>query len=102
MWAYQTTEGFTTNVFLGKIQTKFRKLKITVQQRAVRFYKLVVTYGNGAKEGFEIRNLIRAGGETRALDLNGKDRYIKRVDVWYEAYTARRGVRSQVTLYGLK
>ena len=73
-----------------------------MQQRAVRFYKLVVTYGNGAKEGFEIRNLIRAGGETRALDLNGKDRYIKRVDVWYEAYTARRGVRSQVTLYGLK
>ncbi len=81
---------------------QFRRLKITVQHRAVRFYKLVVTYGNGAKEEFEIRNLIRAGGETRALDLNGKDRYIKKVDVWYEAYTAKRGARSQVTLFGLK
>ncbi len=81
---------------------EFRKLKITVEHRAVRFYKLLVTYGNGEKQEFEIRNLIRAGGETRALDLNGKDRHIKKVDIWYEAATVRRGVRSQVTLYGLK
>jgi hypothetical protein len=81
---------------------QFRKLKITVQYKPVRFYKLLVTYGNGEKQEFEIRNLIRAGGETRALDLDGKDRYIKKVDVWYEAATFKRGVRSQVTLYGLK
>ncbi len=87
---------------LGAGKGQFRRLKITVQKRAVRFYKLEVTYTNGEKQSFEIRNLIPAGGETRALDLDGKDRYINKVDVWYEASTARRGVRSQVTLYGLK
>ena len=87
---------------LGAGKGQFRKLKLTVQSRPVRFYKLVVTYGNGEKQEFEIRNLIRAGGETRALDLDGKDRHISKVDVWYEAATARRGVRSQVTLHGLK
>ncbi|MFN0278945.1 MAG: hypothetical protein ACKVRN_10115 [Pyrinomonadaceae bacterium] len=87
---------------IGSDEGQFRKLKLTVQNRPVRFYKLVVTYGNGEKQEFQIRNLIRAGGETRALDLDGKDRYIRKVDVWYEAATARRGVRSQVTLYGRK
>ena len=81
---------------------QFRRLKITVQHRAVRFYKLLVTYGNGEKQEFEIRNLIKAGGSTRNLDLDGRDRYVKKVDVWYEASTPRRGIRSQVTLYGLK
>ena len=87
---------------LGAGKGQFRKLKITVQYRPVRFYKLVVTYGNGEKQEFSIRSLIRAGGETRSLDLDGKDRYINKVDVWYEAATVRRGVRSQVTLYGWK
>lgn len=87
---------------LGATKGQFRRLKLTVQKRAVRFYKLEVTYTSGQKQSFEIRNLIPAGGETRALDLDGKDRFISKVDIWYEASTARRGVRSQVTLYGLK
>ena len=87
---------------LGAGKGQFRRLKITVQHRPVRFYKLEVTYTNGQKQEFEIRNLIRAGGETRALDLDGKDRFINKVDVWYEAVTVRRGRRSEVTLYGLK
>lgn len=94
------SEQDTWHLGVGKGQ--FRRLKITVQYRPVKFYKLEVTYGNGQKQSFEIRNLIRAGGETRALDLDGTDRYIDKVDVWYEAATVRRGVRSQVTLYGLK
>lgn len=87
---------------LGAVKGQYKKLKITVEKRAVRFYRLQVTYGNGEKQEFEIRSLIKAGGETRALDLEGKDRYISKVDVWYEASTAGRGVRSQVTLWGQK
>ncbi len=87
---------------IGSGKGQFRRLKITVQQRAVRFYKLEATFSNGQKQSFEIRNLIRAGGETRALDLEGNDRSINKVDIWYEAATVRRGRRSEVTLYGLK
>jgi len=87
---------------LGAGKGQFRRLKISVQHRAVRFYKLEVTYGDGEKDVIEVRSLIPAGGETRAMDLKGIDRYINKVDVWYEAHTARRGKRSQVTLFGLK
>jgi hypothetical protein len=94
------SEQDTWHLGVGKGQ--FRRIKITVQQRPVRFYKLEVTFTNGQKQAFEIRNLIRQGSETRALDLDGKDRFIDKVDVWYEAATAKQGRRSQVTLYGLK
>ena len=81
---------------------EFRKIKFTVGGRQVRFYRCEVTYSNGEKDNIEIKNNIRAGGETRAIDLKGKDRYISKVDIWYEAVTARRGVRSSVTLWGFK
>jgi hypothetical protein len=87
---------------IGGGQGEFRKIKITVQRKAVRFYRLEVKFENGQVQNIELRNVIPAGGSTRVIDLVGTDRRIDKVDVWYEAQTFRRGVRSQVTLYGLK
>lgn len=87
---------------IGGGEGQFRKIKITVQRKAVRFYKLTVKFENGETQNIELRNVIPAGGSTRVIDLVGADRRIDKVDVWYEAQTPRRGVRSQVTLYGLR
>ena len=87
---------------IGGGQGQFRKIKITVQKKAVRFYRLEVKFENGQTQNIELRNVIPAGGSTRVIDLIGTDRRIDKVDVWYEAQTYKRGVRSQVTLYGLK
>jgi hypothetical protein len=86
---------------VGRGKGEFRKIKLAVIDRPVRFYRLQVKYENGRIEEFEVRNLIRAGGETRAIDLTGNERFIDKVDVWYEASTVRRGRRSHVTLYGM-
>lgn len=94
------SEQDTWHVGAGK--GEFRKIKLTVQRKAVRFYKLTVKFENGQTQDIELRNVIPAGGSSRIIDLVGNDRRIDKVDVWYEAQTARRGVRSQVTLYGLK
>jgi hypothetical protein len=87
---------------VGGGKGEFRRIKITVHDRAVRFYRLEVKFENGQKQNIELRNVIPAGGETRAIDLVGADRRIDKVDVWYEAQTVRRGRRSRVTLHGLK
>jgi len=87
---------------LGSSKGQFRKLKLTITRRAVRFYKFEVTYSNGEKDTIEVRSLIPAGGETRAIDLKGDDRYINKVDIWYEASSAGKGQRSVVTLWGYK
>ena len=87
---------------VGSGKGEFRRIKLTVQQRAVRFYRLEVKFENGEKQNIELRDIIRGGGETRSIDLVGKDRRIDKVDVWYEAQTVRRGARSQVTLFGIR
>lgn len=87
---------------IGKSKGEFRRIKLAVLDRAVKFYRLRVTFDNGRTQEMQIANLIRAGGETRALDLNGRDRFIDKVDVWYEASTVRRGRRSHVTLWGIR
>ena len=94
------SEQDTWHVGAGK--GEFRRIKLTVQQRPVRFYRLEVKFENGEKQNIELRNVIRAGGETRLIDLVGKDRRIDKVDIWYEAQTVRRGARSQVTLFGIR
>lgn len=90
----------TWNVGAGK--GEFRKIKLTVQRRAVRFIKLKVKFENGQTQDIELRNNIPAGGTTRVIDLVGPDRRIDKVEVWYEAQTVRRGARAQVTLHGMK
>lgn len=85
---------------LGKGKGTFTAIRIHVEKKPVRFYRLRVTYENGQTQEFQLADTIRAGGETRVLDLNGADRFIDKVDIWYEANTRGRGVRSQVTLWG--
>jgi len=85
---------------VGKGDGEFRRLKIKVLDRAVRFYRMRITFENGTTQEVALANLIKAGGETRAIDLNGKHRFIDKVDIWYEASTVGHGVRSHVTLWG--
>lgn len=87
---------------VGKGKGEFHRIKLAVLDRPVRFYRLKVTFENGQTQEVEIRNLIPAGGETRAIDLTGNSRFIDKVDIWYEAATVRRGRRSHVTLFGIR
>ena len=87
---------------VGKGKGEFSKIKIFVGERPVRFYRLSVKFENGQTQEIELRAVIGAGGESRAIDLTGNDRFIDKVDVWYEANTPRRGRRSHVTLWGLR
>ena len=84
------------------VRGQFKKIKFAVNRRQVRFYRCEIPYTNGEKDNVELRNLIRAGGETRAIDLKGNDRFLSKVDIWYEAATPGRGARSTVTLWGFK
>ena len=76
----------------------FRQVKLTVQRASVDFHRVVVHYGNGADQTLELKNTVAAGGETRAIDLEGGDRVLKSVEFWYDANT--RGRRAVVRLWG--
>ena len=79
----------------------FRKIRIKVGSAGVDFHRVVIHYKAGDDQTVDMRHTIPAGGETRAIDLQGHDRVIKNVEFWYDAKSFS-GKKAVVTLYGLK
>jgi len=87
------------SIAVGARDGDFVALKIQVRRAAVDFHKVVVHFGNGQTHEAEVRSTIRAGGESRAIDLPGRDRVIERVEFWYDAKTSR-GRKATIVLLG--
>lgn len=78
----------------------FRALQLRVQGGEIEFQRVVVHFENGADSEVEIRDRIRAGGQTRMIDLPGDNRRIESVEVWYsQGNWGRR--RPNLRLYGM-
>ena len=71
-------------ISVGTSKGRFRQLQIRVEDADVNFLRAVVHYGNGTDEELQFRERINAGGQTRAMDLRGYERFIKSVEFWYE------------------
>ena len=84
---------------VGARDGSFRQIKLLVRRRGVTFRDVKVHYANGGVEDISLRRQIPAGGETRALDLNGRNRIIEKVVFFYNT-GPRRGPRAVVQLYG--
>lgn len=78
----------------------FTAVKFEVQRHAVDFHRVVIHFANGGDQKVELRNSIRAGGETRAIDIDGANRVIRSIDFWYDAKTLGRGGRAAVRVFG--
>jgi len=78
----------------------FTAVKFTVQRRAVDFHRVVIHFANGGDQNVELRNTIRAGGESRVIDIDGADRVIRSIDFWYDTASIGRGQRATVRVLG--
>jgi hypothetical protein len=88
-------------IAVGARDGEYRRIKFTVQRASVDFHRVVVHFGNGRDQHVEMRNTIPAGGESRAIDLDGTERIIRSVEFWYDANTIR-GRRAQVRVFGMR
>ena len=87
-------------ISIGRAEGSFRSIQLRVTGGPVEFYRVVVNYANGSNEEVEVRENIRPGGQTRAIDLRGTDRVINSVDFFYGKGTWRPSARPKVSLYG--
>jgi hypothetical protein len=78
----------------------FRSLRVEVRGHAVQFRRMTVHFGNGGRQEVELRDVIPAGGQSRVIDLEGRDRVIRSIDFTYDAETRGRGKRAHVLVYG--
>ena len=86
-------------ILVTVVRGDFSAIKLMVDHEGIEFERVVVHFANGGQAEMIIRNFIPAGGETRVLDLPGRDRVIRKVDFYYKSnpLTKRKG---KVMLYG--
>ena len=77
----------------------FRALKIMVEERGVQFRDVKIHFADGQVQDVAIRKVIPAGGESRRIDIRGRDRVVRSVEFWYDAQ-ALGGKRATVKVYG--
>jgi len=88
-------------IHVGKDKGRFHALQIRVKEAPIRFERVVVHYGNGSEETLHIREVIRAGDQTRAIQLAGRERFIESLEVWY-AKANPDSRRPEVRLWGMR
>ena len=95
--------GFITDrdvIQVGRREGRFRAVKVRVKDAPIHMTDLKVVYTNGRPDDLPIRSEIRAGGESRAIDLKGRERAIKEVQMVYRSKPTFKGFAT-VEVWGL-
>ena len=70
-------------IHVGAKEGTFTAIKLTVKKAGIHFMDVKVHFMNGEIMDVKIRKLIPRGGETRVIDLPGKNRMLEKVVFWY-------------------
>jgi len=84
---------------VGRKEGTFSAIQLRVSGANVYMLDLRVVYDRGPSENIPVRTQIRAGGETRPLDLRGEQRVIKVIELSYGS-TPSLGGQPVVCVYG--
>lgn len=84
---------------VGRSDGRFRSIRIEVERAPIEFHRVVIHYANGEDEVLQLRDRIRAGGQSRVIDLRGRSREIESVEFWY-ARARYNSQKPKVRLYG--
>lgn len=77
---------------------RFRAIRIEVRDRPVQFHKVIVNFGDGTSHEVALRRVIRAGGQSRRVDLPGAARVIRTIEFVYDAQSL--GGSARVLVFG--
>ncbi|MFZ0267382.1 hypothetical protein [Caulobacter sp.] len=77
----------------------FDHIRLLVKGNAIYVYDLDVIYSNGAPDHIPLRFRIEQGGWSRRIDLRGRDRFIRRVELTYRRPGNARG-QARIELWG--
>ena len=76
---------------VGRGEGRFKSIRLEVSGNKVYMNDLKVIYSNGEPDDIPVRSEIRAGGQTRALDLRGERRAIKAIEMKYRSQPSFKG-----------
>jgi len=85
---------------LGADHYKSMKLKATDMD--LEIMDVQVIYENEQKQDVQVRKLIKVGEETREIDLDGKERAIKKIIIMYKTVPNAEHDKAHLEIWGLK
>jgi len=74
----------SAKIDVGAEEGLAKRIKFEVRGSDVEFKKVTVTYESGDPEEIDIRDTVRRGGKSRAIDLKGGNRVIKKVIIAFK------------------
>jgi hypothetical protein len=83
---------------VGSAAGRYHALQIRVRNAPIEFDHIVVHYGNGESETLQVRDVIPAGGQSRAIPLQG-DRIVQSLELWYSKANPTSG-KPEADLWG--
>lgn len=86
------------NIEVGDKAGRYRFLQIRVVTAPIEFDHIVVHYGDGQPQTLRVRDVIPAGGQSRAIKLDG-DRFVKSFELWYSRVVPSEQ-KPELDLYG--
>ena len=81
---------------------KFKSILLKVTDAPINIEGIQVFYESGEMEEFEVKNELKAGAETKKLDMKGGEQEIKKVTFTYKTMPNQQDEKAHVELYGLK
>jgi hypothetical protein len=80
---------------VGRREGRFKAIRLKANGNDVEILDLKVIYTNGEPDDIQVRSHLKAGRETRALDLKGRERAIDRIEL---IYRSRLNFKGQATV----
>jgi hypothetical protein len=74
-------QAATEEIKVGGEEGLVKRIKFEARGADIEFKKITIAYENGDPEQIDVRDKVRRGGRTRAIDLKGGNRVIKKVVV---------------------
>lgn len=78
---------------------QYSRIKLRVRETGIQILAMTITLGNGRTLNPPLRQFIARGGESRVIDLPGRDRVIRSVTLIYRSRPGSTE-RAIVRLYG--
>ena len=91
-------KGDFDQIQVGKVEGKFTKLMVVVEDSDLEMHDMEITFGNGKKQKPAVKHFFRENDRTRAIDLPGNKRFIKNIKFWYSNLPG--GGKARVAVYG--
>jgi hypothetical protein len=81
---------------------RFKSIKLKVTDAPINIERVQVFYESGDMEEIPVKSELKAGAETRTIDLKGNSKELKKVVFTYKTVPNAKDEKAHVELYGLK